>query len=123
MTHYVHHVPGRLRVKSALIKRNEAKVAAVRELLDGMQGVVSCEVKTLTGSVVACYDSAVVSAQTILGVLEAEGFITGPAGRVDNRSAVRPAVGIAGRIGKAAVGVLVEKLVERSAVALIGAIL
>jgi hypothetical protein len=124
MSHYVHHIPGRLRVKSALLKRNEPRAVAVRALLGGMQGVVGCEVKTLTGSVVVCYEPAVVGAHTIMSVLEAEGFIAGQAARVDEHATVRSRAGtIAGRVGKAAAGVLVEKLVERSAVALIGAIL
>jgi hypothetical protein len=124
MSHYVHHVPGRLRVKCALIKRNEARAAAVRELLVAVRGVVACEVKAITGSVVARYDPALVNAPALVELLEAEGFISGPARRIDDSAAPHSKVAsVTGRVAKAVGGVLLEKLVEHSAVALIGAIL
>ncbi len=50
MSYYVHHVPGRLRVKSPLIKNNETVAAAVKQLLRGVNGVDSVDVNLTTGS-------------------------------------------------------------------------
>ena len=124
MTHYIHHVPGRLRVKTPVVKRNEARAAAVRELLSAQQGLLRCDVNVITGSIVVSYDTDVTSAEAIMEALGAGGYLLNTApvkGMVSNSSqAVSGVVSeIGGNVSKAVVGFLVE----RSAAALIGALL
>lgn len=50
MSRYIHHVPGRLRVKSTGLKRNEAEAARIVAHMQHLHGVASAEVNTVTGS-------------------------------------------------------------------------
>jgi len=124
MTHYVHHVPGRLRIKAPQLKRNERHGLALRQALDSAHGVVDTEVNTLTGSVVINYDQHATTPHHIWDHLRAHGLIdaklklehAGDAVSETMRSAAQTA-------GKFAAGFVLEKVLERSAFALIGAIL
>ena len=146
MSHYVHHVPGRLRVKTPTLKRNEAEAARVRRLLAEFKGVLTHDVKTLTGSITIYYDMALTEAHTILAVLKEQGFIGGTTALVQPEPRVRAAFSPAApsapttwglskdalsrfgsslgeALGKVIFGLVLEKIAERSAIALIKAIL
>lgn len=147
MNHYIHHIPGRLRVKTPRLKRNEAEAVRVRVMLTGLEGLLSYEVKTLTGSLIIYYDPALTQGEAVLAFLSRHGFIgqEATAGLVSSRSkAIMPSMptssataalktsepivvnfgtGMAKAFGKAVFGLALEKLVERSAVALVSAIL
>lgn len=113
--------------------------------------MVSSEVNPLTGSVIVHYVPDRIDGQAIMQVLRVQGHcgpeVTTPVLETSNAWALRPAgshdtpemappfppislatlgtfLGVAGvALGKVVVGKLVEKAVERSAMALIGAIL
>jgi hypothetical protein len=128
MAHYVHYVPGRLRIKSAFLKRNEAGARQVRELLAGIEGVAGAQTNSVTGSVLISYDTERTSAHELLHALKRAGYCCRstqlPDGQASFADRLAGTLSDAGeRAGKAAVGVLVEKMVERSALALIGAVL
>jgi hypothetical protein len=53
---HLHHVPGRLRICLAMLKRNQSAVIPLRGELLAMQGVKSVSVNALTGSVIIYYD-------------------------------------------------------------------
>lgn len=122
MKQYVHHVPGRLRVKSHALKRNAGEAAAIRTALMAIDGVLSAEVNLLTGSLTVRYDPQRCAFGTIATYLEAIGqlrdradpSIAGPT------TEVPAAVAVAGRMLLRSV---LEKLVERSAVAMVAAII
>lgn len=122
MSHYIHHVPGRLRVKMLQLKRNEAKAAEVCKLLACTDGVSNCEVKTLTGSVVISYDADLTNSKKLVSLLKEHGYIAEIAtvdnGKSDQRMA-NTVGAVTENVGKALLGFAVE----RSTVALIGAIL
>ena len=129
MNHYIHYVPGRIRVKSPLIKRSDARAKAVAELLRALEGVIAVEVSTLTGSVVVNYDKDRLDAQRILETLQAHGHMEVPttstliaaAGDAALNRAADRAAAIGQAFGKAISSMVVEKALERSAAALIGA--
>ncbi len=75
MAQYIHHVPGRLRIKAPVLKRNEQEAKAVQELLLDQQGILRSEVNTLTGSILIHYDGSVVQVQWIVGLLERQGYL------------------------------------------------
>lgn len=121
MSHYVHHLPGRLRVKSQTLRRNEHEAAQVREYLDGLHGVTSAEVNTVTGSLLIKYDASLVGAQTLLNSLRGQGIIKSHPPLQSEINVGRPDLGQ--KISDTVVNKLVETMVERSAAALIAAIL
>lgn len=70
---YVHHVPGRLRVRTPLIRNNVRKAAEVKELLS-LYGVDRLQVNHLTGSIVVTFDPTVLTAETLLNLLKQKGL-------------------------------------------------
>ena len=127
MNHYIHHVPGRLRVRDARLKRNPEAVAAARSMVCAIDGVLDVSISEVTGSVVVAYDRDVTCPHTLLEELKRHGCCnhasTLPQQAAPAQAVSRALSGAGNAMGKAVFGVMVEKLVERSAVALIGALL
>lgn len=76
MEHYFHAVPGRIRVKSPLIKGNGEAEAVFRGLLQDQEGIHNLGVNTLTGSVVVNFDPRKVSSGAVLNKLAESGFFS-----------------------------------------------
>ena len=76
MSHYLHHVPGRLRLKDRSLKNSEDKAAEIRALCTQLPGIKAIELNTLTGSLLVHYDKATENAAQILGLLFANGVIS-----------------------------------------------
>ncbi|GEM_PF-656956 len=131
----VHHVPGRLRLKVPALKRNKRHAARAHACLAAMEGIRELQVNHLTGSIVIHYERDARVAETVVDHLRTEGLLDHRAvdasTRTDTRDETWGAVRgekarmatVGGKVGKKVVNMLVEKAVERSAVALIGAIL
>jgi copper chaperone CopZ len=122
MTHYIHHVPGRLRVKSLMIKKNETQARLVKDCLNEMNGVRATEVNTVTGSIVVNYDAHLVHSETILNSLRDQGYIDQVTPHSD-LVVMSSGASLAQKVSDAVVNKLVETVVERSAVALIAALI
>ena len=115
MNYYVHDVPGRLRIKTPMVKRSRSSARDVEGLIKQLRGINSIIVNFTTGSVVVLYDREIISSNLILNTLENEGlFDSSKAGSCDqyiNESASK-----AGQVlGKILFGALVEKAFEGSA--------
>ena len=143
MSHYIHHVPGRLRVKTPILKRNEAEAARLRDLLAEFKGVLAHEVKTLTGSATIYYDTARIEPHTILAIFKEQGLTGDSTALVPSKpralSPVAPSApttwglskntlprlgyNLGEALGKMIFGLVLEKIAERSAIALIKVIL
>lgn len=119
MSHYIHHLPGRLRVKSPGLKRNEREAARTRAHLDQLHGVQAAEVNTVTGSILIHYDAQQVGAQALIDTLRRLGHI--PTEQAQTWSYRGP--GLAQKLSDAVVNKLIETALERSATALVAAIL
>jgi copper chaperone CopZ len=116
MNDYIHHIPGRMRVRCASIRRNPAAAPALKADLEKHPGVRSVEIRPLTGSLVIRYDPATANLAALLDVLPATRWTaSGPSalGRPDLRGAV----------AKAVIGVAVQTAVEQSLIALAAALL
>ena len=74
MSYYIHHVQGRLRVKSPFIKRSSSAAQEIKRLLGQIRGIESTEINTVTGSAVIFYEPKAVSSQEILETLEIAGY-------------------------------------------------
>lgn len=119
MSHYIHQLPGRLRVKSPRLKRNEPEAVRTRVCLDQLHGVHSAEVNTFTGSILIHYDTQRVAAQTLIDTLRSLGHV--PPGQGHAWHYQGP--GLGQKISDTVVNKLVETVLERSATALVAAIL
>jgi hypothetical protein len=123
MTNYIHHVPGRLRLKTPSVKRNEQQARLARHHLQSMSGILAADVNTLTGSIVIRYATEQVDATAILNSLEALGLYKPQA------VAPRKAVSLNAKrtsstsFSDKVVSKVIETVVERSAVALIAALI
>jgi hypothetical protein len=74
MSYYIHSIPGRLRIKTPLVKGNQDKASDVECLLNRYAGVTKTSSNTLTGSIVVNYDHKTVSERSILNLLENTGY-------------------------------------------------
>jgi hypothetical protein len=75
MKSYLHQIPGRLRIKTPVLKRAPWMASDVLSLFSHVRGVTSCSVNTVTGSVVVNYRGDMISPQSILRLLDKEGFV------------------------------------------------
>ena len=126
MNPYVHHVPGRLRIKSSIVKRNDHKASELCKLLSRTDGVLHCEVNAVTGSILIRYDAGLTTAKQLLQLLHEHGHVA----EVTSQTTIETASSAGEVVSAATEGVrktllnfIVEKAVQRSAAALIGAML
>jgi hypothetical protein len=73
MKYYVHHTPGRLRIRIPSIRNNPVSADHVKSLLN-IGGMEKIKVNPITGSVVATYDPGAVSGKHLLSILKENGF-------------------------------------------------
>ena len=123
MTHYIHHVPGRLRVQTPLLKRDENRAQAAEQFLLPLEGITAVRVSTLTGSITVNYQKDVISSDAILKALELRGYYRPDSVRHAEGQLHDLASRAGNAAGKALFGFALEKAVERSAIVLIGALL
>ena len=123
MNPYVHHTPGRLRIKSPLLKRNPQEAAHAIGLVKSQEGVVSCTVNTVTGSMLILYEQARLQSETLLLALVDRGYIESPnAIRPADRSLQKTLSNVGELVIKSMAMAVLEQIARRSALALMGAI-
>jgi hypothetical protein len=119
LVNYIHDLPGRLRVRSATIKRNPREAQRIHAAVSAMEGVSAVEVNLRTGSLTVAYAIEETSSLRLLGALDGMGYtlpVTSP----------RPSEALARvgeRVVKVAVRVTIDALIERSAIALVRALI
>lgn len=122
MSCYIHCVPGRLRIRASAFKHNQDEADAARALLTALPGVASAQPNLLTGSILVTFDPSLIGEEAILETLRDRGLI----GRGDASSGARPAGVPLSRLGRkagmAAANALLEKALERTALALVAAL-
>ncbi|MBM2837636.1 MAG: uncharacterized protein HW415_261 [Deltaproteobacteria bacterium] len=115
MDHYIHDVPGRLRVKNPVFKGKGWIAEEVGGLLRQIKGILSTDINIVTGSIVINYDPRTVHSREILGVLRRASYFD-PSRAVTNDQYIHSAVTKAGHVVKKALfGTFVEKAFEGSA--------
>jgi len=119
MSHYIHHVPGRLRVKSPRLKRNAREAEQTRGYMAQLHGVHTTEVNTVTGSLLIKYDTDLVEGHTLINSLRNLGHLLPHHGH----EAHYQGPGIGQKVSDTVVNKLLETVIERSATALIAAML
>jgi copper chaperone CopZ len=74
MAHYIHNVPGRIRVTLPALRCKDNACSELQAILEGMYGVKDAVVKPVTGSVVVNYDAGMIDGKEILTFLEERGY-------------------------------------------------
>ena len=125
MTDCLHHVPGRLRVRSKALRCDSAVRGATLRKLRGLDGVRSVRLNPKAGSVTVYDDAEATGAQQILDFLGAECLRAAPLRPASLQPAAPARTGQAGNftaeIGRMAFSVLVNKGVSYSLSSLLGA--
>jgi hypothetical protein len=67
----VHHHPGRLRLRAIAFEKDLERVERVRARLDAIPGIVSCEHRPTTGSLLVVYQPGLVEPDVIVGAIAA----------------------------------------------------
>jgi len=75
MSYYIHHIKGRIRLKTPVLKNNPEKKQTLLNLFEFLRGISGVSVNTLTGSVVIHYDHEIFSKEDILGILQLHRFL------------------------------------------------
>jgi hypothetical protein len=129
MTSYLHHVPGRLRVQTPLLRQNQATAGAVCGDLREIDGVVEARANSATGSLLIFYDRQRLGPSAFWPLLRMHGLVSGPPPVANQIGAYRispsPSVGIdtdSDLLGTFA-GVAAEKLLARLAMVVIRALI
>lgn len=117
MSQYIHHVPGRIRVRSGAFRCPSERAGQARARLVAMAGVREVRLNPRAGSITIHYDPSLLKHSDLLGVLEDVGCLSG-ATRSD--AAARK---VGEMFGKALVGAVMQKALERSARTLVGALI
>ena len=74
MTCYMHHVPGRLRIRTPLVKNNKNAAAEVERLLLTTPGVDDVTINLTTGSCLVKYDPSKARRDDIISLLSGKGY-------------------------------------------------
>jgi len=74
MSYYLHHVPGRIRIKSPIVKGKKRVAEEVLSLLKSIAGVGTVDVNITTGSLLISYDPQRVRREDIVYALHGSGY-------------------------------------------------
>ncbi len=119
MSYYCHITPGRLRIKTPIIKQNPVEIEKVRGLLQAVSGVNAISINALTGSITINHSGCATDSESILNVLKEKGYYkTSPAD--EREHPIETVVSRVGTtVGKAIVGAVVEQVFEGSMLSLL----
>lgn len=119
MSLYIHHVPGRLRIRAPELGRFPERAACICTALHRREGIESVTLNQRAGSIIINYDRSTLEVDDIMQTLKEHGCLES-----SHIATLRPQLETkAGNLlGKALFGVLLEKTVERSVMSLIAAL-
>ncbi|MFZ5906465.1 MAG: HMA2 domain-containing protein [Nitrospirota bacterium] len=119
MSYYMHKVPGRLRVKTPLIKGKEQTAKHVETFLRQVQGIVSIATNPLTGSITITYDEKKITADYLLTILQSRGIFDISKATTNDQYITSTATKAGNIVYKAVLGAVVESALEGSALSLL----
>jgi copper chaperone CopZ len=74
MSYYMHNVPGRLRIKSPIIKNNKHVADELKKSLSTLHGIATVDINLITGSLLVNYNSKSVKHSDIVDILQRKGY-------------------------------------------------
>jgi hypothetical protein len=124
---YIHHVPGRLRLQTPQLKGNRLVAEAACDDVITIPGVLAVRVSSVTGSLVIAYDQQELTPAVLWESLCERGLAAGPLpireGAI-TRAQIDPLAGAAGKsLLELVAAIILNRLLERSAAALVGALI
>ncbi len=112
MSCYCHITPGRLRIKTPIIRQNAGESERVRELLRALPGVQTVSVNGVTGSVTVHHDGSAADSESILSVLKENGYYRTSQEPDHSMESITSRIGAT--LGRVLLGAVVEKAFEGS---------
>lgn len=73
--YYMHHLPGRIRIRSPFLRGCFRSVTTARDHLHELPGVISSTTNVLTGSILIRYDTKITTSAPIVNKLRLLGFL------------------------------------------------
>lgn len=111
MSHYIHHVPGRLRVRSRAFQCHPERTQTVATELRALDGVQEVRYNERIGSLTVRYAASGDIAIQVMATLAAAGCLRLPEGR---HAPAGREPGLTGAFGKAVVTAVAQQAVLRS---------
>lgn len=74
MSYYIHNVPGRLRIKSPVIKNNKTVADELKKSLSTLYGVAAVDINLTTGSVLINYNPKSIKHFDIVDIMQQKGY-------------------------------------------------
>lgn len=108
MSTYLHHVPGRLRVRLPALARDPRRVVEITALIGAQEGVTAVEFNSRAASLLVRYDPARLGPEVLLERLR----VAGAMGLGPTAPAAAEAFGTA--VGKVLVGALFQRSLKGS---------
>jgi len=127
MSCYLHHVPGRIRIKIPDIKGKPIYAQELEKKLKVISGVYIVSVNSLTGSVLAYYDEGSTNACAITDVVSRETGVdlskASPPDKYVDEALSKTGLMVGEKIGKAALGIAIGQIFEGSPLALLASVI
>jgi hypothetical protein len=108
-TEIVHHVPGRLRLRSASLHRNAPASVAARRRLRHIDGVTAVTANSCTGSLLIEYDRTRLSLDDLRRLLGRHGYVVAGSSQVEGGRS--PLAEVSRLLGRLAADAFVERIV------------
>lgn len=119
MSYYLHNVPGRLRLKSPLVRRNNEAASEIKKALSSISGIATVDINLITGSILINYNTKAVNYKDIVALLQRKGYFDASRA-LTNDQYIKTSASKAGKvIGKALFGTFLENALEGSALSLL----
>lgn len=119
---YMHSVPGRMRIRSKVLRANPGLRGAIAGACESLAGVCSVKANALTGSVLVTYDPRATSEQDILAAIRGSGYLP-PAKNPLDRQLSAACERAGERIAKALVKMALERALSKAGLSLLAAVL
>jgi hypothetical protein len=119
MSYYMHNVPGRLRVKTPLIKGNEQTARHVEAFLRQVQGIIAIATNPLTGSITINYNEKKITSEYLVTILQSRGIFDPSQATTNDQYISTTATKAGNLVYKAVLGAVVERALEGSALSLL----
>jgi hypothetical protein len=123
MSCYLHHVPGRIRIKVPAIKGKPFYAQELEEKLKAISGVYIVSVNSRTGSILAYYDERSTDVRAITDEVSKETGADLSGAFAPDEALSKTGQFVGETIGKAALGIAIGQLLEDSPLALLAAVI
>lgn len=123
MRFYIHDIPGRLRIKTPLLKNNPKAEIEIRKALSTLEGIGVVETNLTTGSILIHYNTKKINKNDILRILTNKGYFD-PTRAVTNDEYIKKTVEKTGNlVVKSLVGSIIDSSLENTPLRYITAII